>query len=89
MLFHKSLVSLVMAFAAASCVIAATTPVARGGAPGPQCNTGSPQCCNTYTSASDSRVAYLSPEILEAAQDSDIPFALDCNDFLFGGGQQW
>jgi hypothetical protein len=47
MVFHKSLVSLVMmAFAAASSVAASVTPVARCGAPPPsQCNTGPTKCC--------------------------------------------
>ncbi|KAI0289045.1 hypothetical protein BC826DRAFT_1034038 [Russula brevipes] len=59
MMLFKPLVSLAMAFAAASSVAASVTPVPRGGNYPPpvapisesQCDTGSIYCCNSVTSA--------------------------------------
>ncbi|KAI9462531.1 hydrophobin-domain-containing protein [Russula earlei] len=68
MMLTKPLVSLIMAFAAASGVAGSVTSVRRGngGYPPPnlppvsQCNTGPVQCCNTLTSTKNPLTAILS-----------------------------
>jgi len=66
-MLYKPLVSLAMAFAAASSVAASVTPIPRGGSYPPpvapisesQCDTGSIHCCNTVTSASNPLVTLI------------------------------
>ncbi|KAI0255300.1 hypothetical protein BJV78DRAFT_756609 [Lactifluus subvellereus] len=63
MMLHKPLVSLVLAFAAASSVTASATQVRRRGyggfptIPASQCNTHSLQCCSELKSTDDPNVA--------------------------------
>ena len=98
MMFHKALISLVAALATASSVAASAVPVPRGsdGAYPPpnltpisysECNTGSAQCCKTYTSASNPLVGLLSG-LLGLAGDADVGAGLSCIPIL-ASSVQW
>jgi len=97
MLFHKSLVSLVIAFAAASSVSASITPVARCGyggcpkrAPAPppsQCNTGPIQCCKTLADSKSPYLTGLPQDLIDLAVLAPIAAALDCTNVI--GATDW
>jgi hypothetical protein len=98
MLFHKSLVSLIMAFAAASSAAALIAPVARGNSGGPispstpidQCNTGPLQCCESFTSVYDAGLSSdVVHKILEILDGTNAVYDVgrNCNDLV--GGSVW
>jgi Fungal hydrophobin len=92
----KPLISLVAVFAAASGVSSTAVPVARGasdgGYPPPkltsvsQCNTGSVQCCNTFTSTNNPLVGILSG-ILGVVADPSLGVGITCLPII--GSTQW
>jgi len=95
MMLSKPFISLIATIAAASTVAAAATPVARDGLnllPPPtvpsvsQCNTGSVQCCNSTTSASDPSVAFLSG-LLGLVPNLALPIGLTCTSVLLNSNQ--
>jgi hypothetical protein len=89
MIFNKTLVTLIAAFAAASGVAAsvATVPRDNGSFPPPNltpipigsCNLGSAQCCNTVTSTSNPAVAQISGLLsLGGLINPDLGVGLSC-----------
>jgi Fungal hydrophobin len=89
MLFHKSLVSLVIAFATASSVSASITPVARCGDHCPQpepsyneCNTGPIKCCNTVAKSNSKSLEGLPQSLIDLALHAPIAAALDCTEVI-------
>jgi hypothetical protein len=97
MLFHKSLVSLVIAFAAASSASASITPVARCGdhacdePPSPsstsECNTQNIKCCNGYTDPSTGVAKYFSGGLIPIDAIIPIDALLDCTEVV--GASDW
>jgi hypothetical protein len=91
MLFNKPLLSFVMAFAAASSVVASTIPLARDGyIPSPptnECNNGSPYCCNTVTNSQDPAVLGIG-DLVSTLKDNLVN-GLDCNSVLGVTGGTW
>lgn len=98
MMLYKPLVSLVAVLAAASSVAASVTPVARQASDYPppnltpvsesECNTGSMQCCSTFTSTSNPLTGPLSGLLgLDALLDPALGVGLSCISII--GGTQW
>lgn len=98
MMFYKPLVSLLVALAAASTVVASATPVARCGCdedypppPAPtvsECNTGSISCCNTMTSTDNPVAGQVSGLLgLGALLDATLGVGLSCLPIV--GAVQW
>jgi hypothetical protein len=85
MLSYKSLLSFVVAFAAASSVVASTIPVARGDYPpppsAPTCNGANEFCCNTLANPGDSALNVIGPDLLKTLQVGLIN-GLQCNNVL-------
>ncbi|KAH9961090.1 hypothetical protein BC827DRAFT_1205060 [Russula dissimulans] len=92
MMLHKPFVSLLAAFAAVGSVAAAVTPVARGGSYPPptpptvnECDTGTVQCCNTYTSSSNPLTSLLSGLLsIGIPIDPNLVVGLSCAAILGG-----
>jgi hypothetical protein len=75
-MLHKSLVSLIAAFAVATGVAASVTPVARGGS---DCNTGTESCCNTITNIDNPIIAELaSLADIALPVDAAVPIGITC-----------
>jgi len=90
MLFYKPLFSFVVAFAAASSVVASTIPVARGDGYAPptpqptdQCNEGDTYCCNTWTNSQNPLLEDFGVPV--SILDGNLIDGLDCEGVLSGG----
>lgn len=87
MMFYNSLVSLVVALAAAGSVAASAIPEARGNPKsrgGNTCSSGSPYCCNSVVSSSNP-VLIAGIGDLAAILDPSLLDGLDCTSILSGG----
>lgn len=84
MLFHKSLISFVVAIALAGSVTASATPVRRNN-PGCSPGTGSQTCCTSTTSfGSLTIVEQIALSILDGNLNDLLPVGLNC--VLAGAG---
>jgi hypothetical protein len=91
MLFYKPLFSFVVAFAAASSVVASTIPVARGGGeyppPSPKptnvCGQEKKFCCDTWTNSKNPALGVIGP--LSSILDGNLIDGFNCEGVFSGG----
>lgn len=89
MLFYKPLFSFVVAFAAASSVVASTIPVARDNYPPPspqptnECDGGDRYCCNTWTNSKNPDLGVIG--LLLSILNGNLIDGLNCASVLSGG----